>query len=265
MLRPILSALSIALLHLSAFAQSDALFAQAVQHGLEQTHIAYSPSRFHWLLMNVDSRIVIASRWPAINVPQPLGSLTKPVLVYAASGGATPHIVAPSTQPGCGGGIALHVAIAFSCNAYFTAFATRIDASLLHRTASILTLPAPPADATGEDLIGLTTRWPIPPSSIAIAYAHIIAAHNAQIEQGMSLAARSGTARALQSHNVLAKTGTAGCAGQCFHHGNGFVVVLAPAAAPRYLLLVEAEGTTGAHTAELAEPLLQTLEHLHAW
>lgn len=262
--RTLATSLLAAFLCLSANAQDTSLFAQSTQRGLDRTPIAYPSSRVHWLLMNIESRTIVASRWMTMNQPQPLGSLTKPVLVYAA-GAIAPRILTASTQAGCTGDITLPTAIAFSCNAYFTAFASRIDPALLRRNTSILGLPTPPPNATGEDLIGLTTLWPIAPLAVANAYAHLITAHDPLIEQGMFLAAHQGTARALRAHNVLAKTGTAGCNNACFHHGNGFVVILAPATAPRYLLLVEAEGSTGAHAAELAEPMLQTLERLHAW
>ena len=79
----------------------------------------------------------------------------------------------------------------------------------------------------------------------------------------MSDSARFGTAkaidRALQGTSALAKTGTAVCT-----HGNapgdGFVVALLPADAPRLLLLVRVHGEPGSRASITAGRILRRLQ-----
>jgi hypothetical protein len=70
----------------------------------------------------------------------------------------------------------------------------------------------------------------------------------APILQGLVLAARVGTARAL-GPGYLAKTGTAPCSHHPRGSGDGYVMALFPASRPAYTLLIRLHNQPGSHAA----------------
>lgn len=258
---------------------------------------AFSSPRIEYLLLDVRSRQTIAMRWSHADVPIPVGSLLKPFVALAYAelhAGPSPHesqfpvVFCHGKSDGCWhpaghGSMSLERALAASCNAYFLALARSISAAgipgveALQRVSDRYGLPAPPAPVAPASLIGLSPEWRIFPLALARAYGLLAteAASNAQVGvqilAGLKLAAeRGGTASkvGMPLDGVLAKTGTAPClsalkpdAEHCVANGDGLVVLLAPADAPRLLLLVRKRGTTGSQTADVAGRMLARIQH----
>ena len=206
-----------------------------------------------------------------------------------------PAVVCHGKKDGCWrtgghGSLRLERALAQSCNAYFLALAGAIAASdrdssggdALSQITQAYGLPAPPLlDEHAKMpamLIGVTPEWRVQPAVLAQAYARLaLESRNATVVRllaGMRLATLpGGTAAHVGTHagGVLAKTGTAPCVprttateDRCRENGDGLVVLMTPAEAPRLLLLVRERGTTGAMTAELAGRMLARIEEAHA-
>jgi cell division protein FtsI/penicillin-binding protein 2 len=262
---------------------------------------AFPSPRIEYLLLDLRSGQTIAMRWSHADAPIPVGSLLKPfvALAYAelhanASPAGLPHewqfpvVFCHGKSDGCWhgaghGSMTLHRALAESCNAYFLALAKNISASgtpgveALQRVATAYNLPAPTAAATPASLIGLSPEWRVPPLTLARAYALLAAEKpsnapvRVQILAGLKLAAEQGGTASkvgVSMGGVLAKTGTASCVSalnpdmeRCMANGDGLVVLLTPADAPRLLLLVRKRGTTGAQTADVAGRMLARLQH----
>lgn len=226
-----------------------------------------------YLLLDARTGRVLASRWDQPEQPIPLGSLVKPFTAMAY--GAAHRYRFPQYQ--CVGGntcweprghgrLNLTSALAYSCNAYFGALAADISAARGETQFRHFGLRLPPS-ATREQLIGLDDSWRLAPLDLARAYL-VLAARPWDpgvplVLQGMADSARFGTGkgvgRALSSGSALAKTGTAACT-----HGNapgdGFVVVLMPADAPRLLLLVRVHGEPGSRASITAGRMLRRLQ-----
>jgi cell division protein FtsI/penicillin-binding protein 2 len=203
-----------------------------------------------------------------------------------------PVVVCHGRSDGCWrraghGSMSLEHALALSCNAYFLALARSIYAAGISGTEALelirtrYGLPALPAPATPANLIGLSPGWRIPPLTLAHAYAALAVGTTplpnsyvaARLLAGLKQATEGGTASRVGPHagGVLAKTGTAPCISEpwpnpepCIANGDGLVILLAPADAPRLLLLVRQRGTTGARAAEVAGRMLALLEHEEA-
>src|SRR5262249_39452265 len=119
-------------------------------------------------------------------------------------------------------------ALAVSCNAYFMNLAREVDAETLKIVTAKFGIPAP-SENTPEARIGLGKSWKISPIALARAYSELSSrgaeARVREILDGLQIAAETGTAGAL-GRGVLAKTGTAPCAAERPHAGDGFTVVL---------------------------------------
>jgi len=218
-----------------------------------------------YLAIDVRTRVVIADHWVDTGTPIPVGSLVKPFTALAYNG-AFPEFVCKGKASGCWlpkghGQEGFREALAQSCNAYFLNLARDVDAHTLAVTAAKFGIPAPRGDRA-EERIGLGDAWRISPIALVNAYAELAARREesrvAEILNGMEMAARSGTAKAI-GKNVLAKTGTAPCIANRKHAGDGFAIAMAPAVAPRVAMLVRVHGVTGAEAAKSASRLLQEL------
>lgn len=116
-----------------------------------------------------------------------------------------------------------------------------------------------PRDFSPSTLTGIGTQWPISPHQIAAAYAALSSDESAAgIREGMRMSAKHGTAKALRSE-ALAKTGTAPCSHKKKAPGDGYVAVLYPASSPRYVLLVQVHGVSGAVAAHTAGEMLKVI------
>ena len=200
-----------------------------------------------FLLVDVDTREVLGARWQDPDRPIPFGSITKPFL-QVTPGTA---LCDPSQcwLPQGHGSIGYTDAIAQSCNSYFLQKATgriRYD------------LPQPTSYKPAT-LIGLGLNWRISPTQIALAYAALARDPSAsQIRQGMRAGAQHGTAKRL-AIDALAKTGTAPCSHTKKAPGDGYVAILYPPQVPRYVLLVQLHGVSGAVAAKTAGEMLTVL------
>jgi cell division protein FtsI/penicillin-binding protein 2 len=210
-----------------------------------------------YLLLDVPSLRVIASRWPDRDRAVPLGSLVKPFVAFAHRG-ALPEIICRGEVDRCWkvgghGRLQLPHAIAYSCNAYFLELARNVDPVALAQ----LGLPTP-AVSWPETLIGLGEGWPIAPMTLVHAYCELLRRANRDILRGMRLSAKSGTAREIRC-DAYAKTGTAPCHHQKRNAGDGYAIALYPAPAPRFALLVSLDGTPGSHAARVCGEMLRRI------
>jgi cell division protein FtsI/penicillin-binding protein 2 len=266
------------------------LYGQAASALLERS---FALPGVEYLLLDLRTHKTVAMHWDHPEAEIPVGSLLKPFVALAYSqmhaGDARRPFPAfppfPSIRchgkadgcwkPGGHGLLTLEPALARSCNAYFLSLAGELSASgmdALSRVSARYGLPSPPAPATPQSLIGLTSEWRITPATLANAYALLASESEnsltGRVLRGMQLAAGpDGTASRIGAHpgGVLAKTGTAPCRERsCVASGDGLVVVLAPAGEPQVLLLVRQRGKTGAQTATLAGRMLTALEAAHA-
>lgn len=224
-------------------------------------HAVSSPST-EYLLIDVHTREVVASRWPDAERPIPLGSLVKPFTALAYSG-EFPEFVCKGAQDRCWlkrghGRLKFTEALAQSCNSYFLQLAQRVDPSILRLIAAKFSLAAPVIDSP-ETRIGLGTGWQISPLALTRAYAELSLRGGepavAQILQGLEASARAGTSSAI-GPGALAKTGTAPCTAKMHHVGDGYTLVLEPASAPRVALLVRVHNVPGAEAAKTAARIL---------
>jgi hypothetical protein len=233
----------------------------ALDHVVPQSEVNY-------LVVDVRSRQVLASRWPDADSAVPVGSLVKPFTALAYAG-PFPEFECKGAANGCWrakphGAMNFINALAESCNAYFLQLAERVDAGALAAVAATFGIPAPQSN-TAQARIGLGDAWRIPPVALARAYAELaVRAGDPRVDQilaGLQRAARTGTARAAGSpvDRVLAKTGTAACVAPRPHKGDGFTVVLYPAEAPKTVLLVRVHNVPGAEAAKTAAKLLRVL------
>ena len=220
-----------------------------------------------YLVVDVRDRHVIQQQWANPDAPLPVGSLVKPFTALAYSG-EYPEFICHGASDGCWlahghGRLKFREAVARSCNAYFLNLARGVDPATLAVVTSKFGIPAPSANSA-EARIGLGKDWGIPPVALARAYAELAARASeprvAAILAGMREAVRSGTATGLGRDTiVLAKTGTAPCIAERAHAGDGFIVVLDPADAPRTVLLVRVHGVPGAEAAKSAARVLRAL------
>jgi cell division protein FtsI/penicillin-binding protein 2 len=174
---------------------TSSLYAQAATVMLDRS---FPSPRIEYLLLDAQSREVIAERWPHADTPIAPGSLLKPfvALAYARSQQKSspnrsqqaaltrgfPSIVCHGKSDGCWrpgghGQLALEQALAVSCNAYFLALARDVttNGDALHSVSARYGLPDPPANTTASMLIGVTPDWRVTPLALARAYALLIA------------------------------------------------------------------------------------------
>jgi hypothetical protein len=219
------------------------LFDQSVVRVLQRNFPAAQ-----FLLLDVDSHEIIGSRWSAPGEPIPLGSLTKPFLLVGQPDKSLCDPAHCWLQQGHGK-IGLTEAIALSCNSYFL---QKVTGGVRYN----LPLPTSP---TPDALIGLGSNWLISPIQIVRAYGMLARDPEvATIRTGMRASARHGTAKLLRI-DALAKTGTAPCSHKQKAPGDGYVAILYPPEAPKYVMLVQIHGVSGAVAARTAGEMLTVL------
>ena len=214
-------------------AQSASLFAQSAQAALEKASDTQSASsRLSWVLMDVRTGQMIASRWPDDDRAIPVGSLTKPfvALAYARTHVGFPRYTCAGISGRCWlpkghGTLSFEQALTFSCNSYFLQLAKETSPAAIRAVGLEYSLPAPPMLATPAQLIGLDSGWRIPALELGRAYVRMANQLDAAfVRDGMRQAALTGTADALAAEDALAKTGTAHCVHECLASGDGLVV-----------------------------------------
>jgi cell division protein FtsI/penicillin-binding protein 2 len=262
--------LSLALLLCGLPGRSTSLYEQSVQKAVNQRFKSLDIS---YLLIDAQTRNVIAFRWPDSGRPVPPGSLLKPfvALAYAQSHDFKyPVFNCRGSIDGCWyppghGRIGITQAIEYSCNAYFLKLAQRVSSQNLRMAAEQLGISTTPQAFTPAALIGLGGLWRVTPRQLALAYLNLAAQADgpgeAPLIRGMALSAEAGTTsaidRALGGRSALAKSGTAPCIHSRHAPGDGYVIVLHPAESPQLLLLVCVHGVPGAKAAVTAGQILR--------
>jgi len=235
----------------------------------------YPSSALSYVLMDANTRRLIASRWDQIAEPAPAGSLVKPFLALAYGQKHNfryPAYFCRGKADGCWlsrghGQVDMSAAIAYSCNAYFMHIASSLKTEDVDLVAQRYGLPLGEAPLEAEEMIGLGGVWRLEPRALLHAYLLLSAAPQpagaAELLRGMALCARIGTAAAVDRHlhgiAALAKTGTAPCVHEPRAPGDGYVLMLYPADQPRLALLVRVHGVPGARAAEIGGRMLNTV------
>ncbi len=256
-----------------AEALQPSLFAQALAQALNRD---FSKPEISFLLLDVRTGALLASRWEEADLPIPLGSLAKPFAALAYGDRHDFHYpshICRGSQTGCWrpgghGQVDLASAIAYSCNSYFRMLTQGMSADDVYSTATHFGIELPDKRASGIELAGLGPHWKISPLRMARAYIELLDRRHdlavAQILVGMERSARDGTGaevdRALASGRAMAKTGTAVCTHFRHAPGDGFAIVLAPEQEPRFLLMVRIHGAPGSQAAKLAGQMLHRVE-----
>jgi cell division protein FtsI/penicillin-binding protein 2 len=260
------------LLAWAAQTPSASLYDQSIA---EVLHRRFTSPRVSYLLVDATTRTLVAARWENRDVPVPTGSLVKPftALAYGASHGYQyPELTCRGTADGCWlprghGRIGMTEAVGYSCNAYFRKLARRVSREDIQGVTLRYGIEGHLASFSPQALVGLGDGVEIVPGQILRAYLEL-AGHRsepgvAELVQGMALSARAGTASAIQKSlpgaAALAKTGTAPCVHTPRAPGDGYTVVLYPAEAPRFALLVRVHGVPGARAALVAGEILRTV------
>ena len=248
------------------------LYAQSVARALEQRFVSQEVS---YLLLDARTGETLAASWEHADQPLPMGSLLKPFTALAW--GEThsfryPEHVCDGARAGCWlprghGRLGLAAAVAHSCNAYFHALAEEVRAPDVSAVLERYGLPQLTPNAATAELLGVGSRWRARPTAIAHAYIQLATraddpgAH--EVVRGMMLSAELGTGsavgRAVPNHAALVKTGTAPCRHAKRAAGDGFVIVLYPAASPQFALLVRRHGRPGSEAAAAAGEMLRII------
>lgn len=235
----------------------------------------FSSPSISYLVIDVPTGTLAASRWEDLDQPVPTGSLVKPftALAYGASHGYQyPLLTCRGTADECWlprghGRIGMTEAIGYSCNAYFRKLAARVSREDAERVALHYGISGPLREFSPSTLIGLGTQMEMPPGQLARAYielqSHAGDPGVAELLEGMALSARAGTASAIQKSlpgaPVLAKTGTAACVHRPRAPGDGYTLILYPADVPRWALLVRVHGVPGAQAARVGGEMLRAM------
>ena len=250
----------------------SSLFAQSAAQTLNRD---FPDGSVSFLLLDVHTGQLLASRWEQASVAIPLGSLAKPFAALAYGEQHEFHYPSHNCRgsetgcwrPGGHGDVDLTSAIAFSCNSYFRFLTSDLSAADVSPTASQFGLDLPDRSTHGAELAGLGPRWRITPLRMARAYLELLHARQQpavrQILAGMEQSAVHGTGaevdRALHSESALVKTGTAVCTHPRPAPGDGFAVALVPAEDPRLLLMVRVHGVPGSVAARTAGQMLRRI------
>jgi len=229
-----------------------------------------------FLLIDVRTGAVLASRWNHPDQPIPLGSLVKPFIALAYGEEHQfryPTHLCRGDASGCWlprghGEIGITAAIADSCNSYFRMLTATMTSTDVIPAATRLGLDPPGPELSGSDLIGVGNRWLISPLHMARAYLELNRRRDQSgaraVIDGMEQSARQGTGaevdRALKYTPALVKTGTAACTHRDRAPGDGFMVALVPAEQPELLLMVRVHGVPGAKAALTAGRMLSRIE-----
>jgi cell division protein FtsI/penicillin-binding protein 2 len=261
---------SLALTICSSPGRGASLYEQSVQNAVNQRFRSPDVS---YLLMDAQTKNVIAVRWPYASRPVPPGSLLKPFVALAYAEGHDfkyPVFNCRGSIDGCWyprghGMLGITRAVEYSCNAYFLRLAQGVSPRNMQAVAEQLGISTTPGTFTPAALIGLGGLWRITPRQLAGAYLNLIAQADGPGEpplvQGMALSAEAGTTkavdRAIGGRAALAKSGTAPCIHSRRAPGDGYVMVLYPAESPKLLLLVCVHGVPGAKAAATAGQILR--------
>lgn len=260
-----------------AFAENAAtrnsLFAQSAAQILQRE---FAGREVSFLLLDVQTGALLASRWDNADQPIPLGSLVKPFIALAYGEQHQfryPFHVCRGDASGCWlphghGEIGITAAVADSCNSYFRMLTTGMINADVISAARRLGLDPPAPELSGADLIGVGNRWLISPLHMARAYLELNRRRDQsgarEVVSGMAQSARQGTGaevdRALKHTSALVKTGTAACTHHDHAPGDGFVVALVPAEEPELLLMVRVHGVPGSKAALTAGRMLSQVE-----
>jgi cell division protein FtsI/penicillin-binding protein 2 len=214
-----------------------------------------------FVLIDVTGNQVLGRRW-ASEAPIPMGSLMKPftAMSFGADVGQARCNPAQCWLAAGHGDVDLIRAISESCNSFFLQKAATISPDRLASMVAEFHLPMP-NDTRPETLIGLGSNWTVSPQHLSLAYAALAHHRDAgPILEGMRRSALSGTAKFLGT-GLLAKTGTAPCSHTKKAPGDGYVAILYPAQAPKYMLLVQVHGVSGAEATRTAAGMLDVLRH----
>ncbi len=268
MKRAFMLSLALALCGFSGRAAS--LYEQTVQKAVNQR---FNSPDVSYLLIDAQTKHVIAARWPDAARPVPPGSLLKPFVALAYAEGHDfkyPVLNCRGSIDGCWyppghGRIGITQAIEYSCNAYFLKLAQRVSPHEIRVVAEQLGISTTPQAFTPAALIGLGGLWRITPQQLAHAYLNLVEQADGPGEppliRGMALSAEAGTTSAIDSalggRAALAKSGTAPCIHSRHAPGDGYTMVLYPAESPRLLLLVCVHGVPGSRAAATAGQLLR--------
>jgi cell division protein FtsI/penicillin-binding protein 2 len=214
-----------------------------------------------FVAIDARTKAVIQQDWPDADRPIPMGSLVKPFTALAYRGDF-PEFTCTGARCWLARGhgrINFREALANSCNEYFLNLASGVDPQTLSVVAAKFGIAAPVEDSA-EARIGLGSSWRITPVALARAYAELAARSGeprvAEILAGLRMSAEAGTAKAL-GKGVLAKTGTAPCVSEPKDAGDGFVLIMEPAEAPRRVVLVRVHAVPGAEAAKIARDILR--------
>lgn len=240
-----------ALLILAAATLYEQSVAKLLGERFSEPHISH-------LFVKVSTGEILGERWPDAARPVAPGSLVKmfTALAYGETHGNRFPELACGKDSGCWlprghGKIGIVEAMAHSCNVYFRALAESVSVEDVAAAARRYGVEPPPARAPAEALVGIGTAWKITPVSLARAYCRLASdPAAADLVRGLALSAISGTGSA--AGFGLVKTGTAPCVHRPRAPGDGFAIIMYPAAAPKYVLLVRVHGTTGARAAGIA-------------
>ncbi|MFN7932005.1 MAG: penicillin-binding transpeptidase domain-containing protein [Bryobacteraceae bacterium] len=204
-----------------------------------------------FLQFDVESGAVTKRNWPQEDQPVAIGSLAKPFIALAYAEGhhyTYPRLTCNPKQcwlPRGHGALGVEDAIAQSCNVYFDTLRKQVRHELIESTVR---------------RFGLQNSDRAKPEEILRAYVELqrraVEPGVAPILSGMRRAAQKGTAKLLD-RDALAKTGTAACAHTPKAPGDGFAIVLSPAAAPKTAIIVRIHGRPGSHAAREAAALLR--------
>jgi cell division protein FtsI/penicillin-binding protein 2 len=224
-----------------------------------------------YLLLSIATQQIVESRWEDRERPLAIGSLIKPftALAYADTHGFTfPILECRGSAGGCWlpaghGRLGMTAAIAGSCNAYFRQLAEKTSPDAFAARLQSFGMRAEASAATPSAMVGLGETLRLAPSAIIRGYVELVA-RAAQpgvlpIVQGMRSSAINGTGKGVGAAvgvDALVKTGTAPCSHSPRATVDGYTIAVYPADRPRFVLLVQAHGRTGAETAVSAGELL---------
>jgi hypothetical protein len=200
-----------------------------------------------FLRIDIETGQVVARQWKNEQAVA-VGSLAKPfvALAYAQS---HEYRYPRVTCKGCWlprghGDVGIVEALAHSCNTYFDTLRGQLKPGELDAVANRL---------------GLADADTAMPEQILRAYIELSKRSRepgvAPILEGLRRAASEGTAKGVHL-DALAKTGTGPCSHNPKAPGDGFAVVLHPAAQPRTALILSLHSRPGSHAATEAGRLL---------
>jgi len=255
-----------------AWKPSGSLYDQSIAEVLRKR---FDSPAMSYLVMDVPMGTLVAARWESLDRPVPTGSLVKPftALAYGQSHGYRyPELTCRGTADGCWlprghGRIGMTEAIGYSCNAYFRQLASTVSREDVEQISFRYRVQGRSQALLPSAWVGLGRGMETSPERLLWAFIEL-REHSgepgvAELLQGMALSARAGTASAIQKSlpgaPALAKTGTAPCVHNPRAPGDGYTVILYPAASPRFALLVCLHGAPGASAAGIGGEMLRTL------